>query len=749
MPYKFAQINISSKAKAKSVGEIYLAEIDVEKELRLGKLFVLVEIDSNRNDALKLINFISAEIPKNYYQNEKFFFKEAGLIKIDSLLEAALTQTNKAFTKFSEEQRIFISKKSVNLTVGVVHKDVLYFSVTGKNKAFLVAKIKDKDGIKTKMINILSESKGSLPETESKKYLFSHIISGPFTKGAYAFFTNETLPEYFSEKKLSQIITTLPPAGAAEQIKNDLENINTYSSMLGLVIKNLKAEKTTVESLLVSPPSDPSASLSYLDKTEKQTETFLSPSGLIPVKKWSNKLVEAIKLKTKKYIPKNDKFILIGEKIILKKRVSRFSPKKMFTGALAAIESIVGFLWYYLSKIKISRQAISNSYKNTLSAGSKAKAWLFGLGRLQKGLLAVFAVCALLFAVNLTVLAQRKKNVELKKTAGALTEEIIQKQNQVEASLLYANEKGAKDIVLEIKALLERFPKESEEQNRQYGELKKKYDEQEEKLSHVVKIDNPKELVNFSLVSPGVRLTSLVKAENKFFAAGPNKEMLKADLAGKVVTTLAVPADYQVLGAPALDKSGDCLYLAGDKIAKLDPKAESFEARPLNYGEVSALGIFSTYNNRLYFINKQANQIVRFKRSGSGYAEPMNWLNEQADLANSVDIDIDGDVYVLNNNGEVTKFASGKKAVFKLDALTRPIEEAKTMQITPAEGGFIYILEPKNKRLVVFKKSGEYVMQYQSDRFDNLTDFFIDEKAKKLYFLNGYSIFEVDMQGIK
>jgi hypothetical protein len=57
---------------------------------------------------------------------------------------------------------------------------------------------------------------------------------------------------------------------------------------------------------------------------------------------------------------------------------------------------------------------------------------------------------------------------------------------------------------------------------------------------------------------------------------------------------------------------------------------------------------------------------------------------------------------------------------------------------------YIYIFEPTGKRLVVFNKNGNFVNQYTSNRFDNLRDFQVDEKNKKIYFLNSASVYSIE-----
>jgi hypothetical protein len=48
---------------------------------------------------------------------------------------------------------------------------------------------------------------------------------------------------------------------------------------------------------------------------------------------------------------------------------------------------------------------------------------------------------------------------------------------------------------------------------------------------------------------------------------------------------------------------------------------------------------------------------------------------------------------------------------------------------------FIHILEPKEKRLAVFKKTGEFLLQYRFDQYNELNDFIINETDGIIYLL--------------
>ena len=77
-----------------------------------------------------------------------------------------------------------------------------------------------------------------------------------------------------------------------------------------------------------------------------------------------------------------------------------------------------------------------------------------------------------------------------------------------------------------------------------------------------------------------------------------------------------------------------------------------------------------------------------------------------------------------------------------------PLTQPAKITVSP-EQNYFYVLEPLNKRLVVFDKTGKFINQYTGDKFDNLKDFQIDEKNKKIYLLNGAIVYSVDLLNTK
>jgi hypothetical protein len=184
--------------------------------------------------------------------------------------------------------------------------------------------------------------------------------------------------------------------------------------------------------------------------------------------------------------------------------------------------------------------------------------------------------------------------------------------------------------------------------------------------------------------------------------------------------------------------------LSGAKLLMLNTESEELSNLDINiasnYANITAL---ASYNNRIYLLDKIDNQIYRHGRSGNAFTKRDPWVLENVDLSKAISLDIDGHIYVLNNDGSILKFLKGEKVDFSLDEISPEFVSPTKMLISP-DLEFIYILEPANNRLAIFNKAGDFLMQYKSDKFDNLLDFAVDEINKKIYFLNSNIIYAIE-----
>ncbi|MFA5359682.1 MAG: hypothetical protein WC349_01860 [Patescibacteria group bacterium] len=762
MNYKIAQFILTPRQRNELVHEIYVAQPDANKEALAGKLFALIEIESKKSDSLKIINFLINTLSHSYYQNEKMILRErVSSIKIEHIFESALAKTNKKLAEFLQSEKIKLNPDSANITIGVIYNDSLHFSSLGKNKALLIYKNKVEENAKYKLADIIEQTeKDEAKKPLSLAKLFSNVVSGALPRGGYFIFTNETFSEYLSAKQIINIITTLPPASAAEQIKNTLSKINAYVPFLGIIIKNTAGLKIK-EIKIKQPVASTKASIENLIATEEQTEKLLTPSGLVNAKKWSSVFSGLTGRFSQTQTNKiSEKTFLLKDKIFSGRKSSIFSLKKIFYSLKNYLAWFIGLL-IHIFKILSDREKLAEFLKqsasNTKNLYLKIKSdllrfflWYKNLNKINKILLSAFLLCLIIFSSNL--IWQNIKNNEVKNQTAIneLMAAIDQKQNQIDASLLYSNEEGAKKLLEEVKALITQLPQKTQSQKDQYNVIMAKHQVQIEKISRVVRVDGV-EIANLVNLNANAKPTNIIMAQEKIYAAdATQKTIYSVDLKSKLATAITL-ADQNIskLDFPNIDKNNNISYFNSSNIIVFDAKTEKSSVLEINYSVKPQKIIDSKqYNNRYYLTDSLNGQIYRFEKSGAKLTNATAWLNAQEDLTNATSMAIDGSIYLLKNNGEVSKYTKGKKEEFSISAVEPSLSQASKITVSEAQD-YLYVFEPTGKRLVVFNKAGDFINQYTSDKFNDLKDFQVDETNKKIYFLNGASIYSIDMVNVK
>ncbi len=773
MYYKLASLTLNSGEAPDLASDIFIAQPDANKEILAGRLFVLAEIRGRKHEALKIINFLINNIHHNYYQNEKIILRERiSTLRVEHIFEAALAKTNRELAEFLAGEKMKIDISNFNVTIGIIYENDLHFSNVGKNKVLLVYKERrataaepraknqnqGENGYKIVDIgkndfseeNVSAARKSERSATKSVKF-FSGIISGQIPRGGYCMFSNETLAEYLSGKQMLKIITKLPPRGAVEQIRNMLVNIKLRVPFLAVIIKN------TVGMGPVSRGQEPAGDIiisgddqtNGLNRVEEETEKLLAPYGIINFKKWFKFFLSRFPKSKAAHSQAGKKIFLTPGGIILRR-------KHYFEKTLRILKNLL----FYLLSLFLCFFRIFSSKDNFIGFLKKIKSlwlelingvkrfcsWLKNLNRKSRILFILAIIFLVLFIAGLFYTGFRNKSIEEQQARDDLIATIEKKENQVDAHLLYSNEEGAKAILDELKALFNQLPAGNEDDAAAYEQYRQKYESQLEKIRHVVRIDNYDELADFTNLNSQANAKNIVLVADKIYAGdGGQKAIYILGLPDQTVTAIAdLNQPVNTLEYPAPDNNKNIYYFNLDSLIRLDTESDDISGLSLSlptggYNIVAA----ASYNNRLYFLDKAGNQLYRYIGGPDGFGQRDNWLQESADFSRAVNFSIDGHIYILNSDGRVLKYLRGQLQDFTLETIEPEFSNPTKIMVSP-ELEFIYILEPAAKRLAVFDKTGDFLMQYLLEDFTDLKDFVVDEAAKKIYFLNGNSVYQVE-----
>lgn len=733
MNYKIAQLEIRSIKKNLNISDIFISQPTFKEEDLAGKLFILIEIDSSEKYAKKVVDFLKEEINKNYYLSEKILLREKiTSLKVEHIFETSLTKTNKNLKEFLKNEKLENLLKKINISAGIIHEDMLHFSSSGNNKIVLVHKTKN-DNEEKFNLSVLSSDNANDDKDNDK--LFSNVISGKIPIGGAFLFSNESLTEYISNKQLIDILSALPPVSAAEHLKNILSKINSFISFSAIIIKSQQSTQFDFSKIKERAPANSNNNNKILVNTEKETENILSPGNIFNIKglfkpKKSGKIQSNLFIKDNIIVKKNTYAII--------KRLNR-----TFGGIFLLLSSLVItlfkklFILKQVKKIKITNLSEIFVFKN--------------ISKRNKILLSVLAIFALFFFIStisqknkIDIIKTNEKNIET-------ISQIEQKFNQTDSSMLYSNEKKAKELASELDSLIESLPKNTVEENNRYSDYKSRINKIFNELRRVVDIATSTEITNFKSLNNQASLDSLVfvKSVNKIYAADSGQDSIYVfDLKNNTNTSIVELDDkFHNLSKPTLLKnSNNIYYLNYDNIVEIKTEQDAINILPISLSNApDKYTAIDSFASRIYLTNSETGQINRYDYNLNGFITPYAWLDNIADLNDVADMSIDGSVYIIKTNGSVLKFLKGKPEEFNLDTVDPKIESPTKIYVNP-ETNYIYILESSKNRIVVFDKNGKFINQYQGNKQGKLIDFEIDEESRTGYFVQDSSLYSFKLK---
>jgi hypothetical protein len=140
----------------------------------------------------------------------------------------------------------------------------------------------------------------------------------------------------------------------------------------------------------------------------------------------------------------------------------------------------------------------------------------------------------------------------------------------------------------------------------------------------------------------------------------------------------------------------------------------------------------AVYNRDLYILDAGANEIWRYQAEEDSYASlPQRYFTDIVpQLGDAIDMEIDtnGNIYILHGNGAVTKYFFGREQTFTFDGLPQPITRPtalslnlglfdRTFLIANPGGGQLYATTITGAFLTNYKDSGNTIFASLSGAF--------------------------------
>jgi hypothetical protein len=154
-----------------------------------------------------------------------------------------------------------------------------------------------------------------------------------------------------------------------------------------------------------------------------------------------------------------------------------------------------------------------------------------------------------------------------------------------------------------------------------------------------------------------------------------------------------------------------------------------------------------SFDGNMYVMSAADNQVWKYESGNLGSA-PEPWLaaGPDVDLGKVRRMAVDGRIYLLMADGNISKFKSGrleeKMALDVHPELLSPVD----MSTTPT-GSCLYIVDSYNRRIVVMSKDGKQQWQLlppdKSTLFDDIRSVYVDDALRTMWIASGSKLLQV------
>ncbi len=222
-------------------------------------------------------------------------------------------------------------------------------------------------------------------------------------------------------------------------------------------------------------------------------------------------------------------------------------------------------------------------------------------------------------------------------------------------------------------------------------------------------------------------------------------------LLDQVQAPYVLDATERVVAARYFDEVSRMIFLtaAGKLIEYTDGNSQFADTADVNWHT----GVdVATYSNKIYILDPSSNQIWKYGRGTDSYGAAQAYFSGEMDLSKAVSIAVDGSVWLLSSDGTLSKYLSGELLDYEIKKAPLTSMEGATMVYTELEINQVYVLDPTNKRLFIFDKSGKsaditYNSQYILDDIEGtLMDMYVDKDRGVIMLVTDHALYELSFE---
>ncbi|MEO6077280.1 MAG: hypothetical protein ABIP54_00660 [Candidatus Andersenbacteria bacterium] len=669
------------------VCETYLFE-PTSTEARLGFLFAAGETESRSGVGKPLLDSIISAIQKEYYRDSSRSSATS--------FEMALHQAN-LILHDSVDAGVKDWMGHFHVAVGVLAGSQLHVSVAGAGAVFLARK---------SVVTNISQGLSHFPITDPLK-TFSQVASGTVMTRDSLFFTSSTFDSVFRSVdvgrfSLEHSASTI--ASRLEQLYLDQDHkvplSVTVVSLLPQYIATAKQEVPSKRS--AQPVGTESANI------QPRAPLFVKKSLLTRIVKFAISLGKAI------------------------------------------MHGIKTYAWPFLKKSSV--QATQKA--KTLSVPKISfKKTVGSVSRLPKSSLLFAGIAViLLIALGVSIALLRHKQAS-DSAIQAASEQLHEARTKVDAAntaLIYDNRTQASGLLDDAQKITDQLVSKNL-YVQETSQLKQDIQTQQDKIQRIFRATttNSKVIGNIGSLTSNKTPARIFYIDNALYTANPDTNtIIKQPLDSKAIAVHQTTSGIGFIVDGTMQSSDKTILFNTDPIglALFDTKDSSLSPQTIAFPNAKPqITTMSVFGNRLYIYDATQKNIFSYNKTLKGFIGGTPWITDaNAPKDNIKSFAIDGNLYTLSGNGVITKLFRGAITDFT-QAPISPALNSATRIYTSDTMLNLYILDPANKRVVMYTKKGALVRQLYIDTAKSLSDITVSPDETHLYALDGTDILDVSL----
>jgi len=706
------------------------------EESRIGNLYIVGEVKLKSKNCAYLANTLASIIKKELFKNSK-----RGAIES---FEVSLNKANAYLADIASQGNIdWIGR--LNMVCALQNENKLHISQAGNARVLLL-----RNNFLVTLTEDITPEESPFPSKT-----FTNIVSGPIVAGDKIIEATPGLFDVLSLEELKHAISGVSCVQAIENLGEIFEmdgNAQDSSSIIvdvlsrnentgSIVTPQEESEhqqnatsKLSLKDILGTVPDRPVITSSSQPKEEisvKHKKSFSVTPILDSLRRKTKKTSSAMVKSSAHLVGTSINKIIAKIKNNPKKRASDFSKnlEQLAALELTRIETPTSYT-------EIKRPVVINRSVNKKKKPKHHIISFLIVKRALKIVIVLAIVSAGAFGVSITSKKyQQDKTLIAQVSVPAINQEILlqiqQKQEEAETALIYQDETKAATLLMEVMSLLEQAPDDSMSQI-----IRDRIQIQLDQLNKITTIQNPFKIIDLNMITQStLNAETLLKSGNALFAIDmSNGQIMKTDLAKyQAEKYIRVPLQNgeQIVSASSFNNT-ITLITSFSTIFEVSTTSKIISKEYLLSG-MSPTNITDSkmYNGNLYVLSAIDNQIFKII---NGKSTP--WL-KSADVIDTNSLAIDGRIYVLNSDGQVSILSAGK--IINTFALP----SSSLQNISTNEHNDLFMISPNENKIVVCSKSGQIIAQYKSEAFDGLKDICINGE-NNIYILSDNKIYRID-----